>query len=172
MPVPTRADHTKLVADCYEAAQKVFAIMGRASDPAWLSLDLTMGQFKAMMTLSTYGPQPVGELGRRLGLSEPATSLLVDKLESRSLAVRERDSQDRRRSIVTLTPAAVTLTASLREGREAHVEQWLGALETEELRGLREGFRGLLRVAESDEASPTASAGTGAADAEAQAHHG
>src|SRR5450759_2499129 len=34
-----------------------------------------MGQFKAMATVTMYGPQPVGELGRRLGLSELAASL-------------------------------------------------------------------------------------------------
>ena len=87
-----------------------------------------MGQFKAMVMLTTSGPQPVGELGRRLGISEPAASLLVDRLEERGLAARERDPQDRRRTMVTATPAAEELAGRLREGREDHILAWLGAL--------------------------------------------
>ena len=58
----------------------MFAALNRNAGPELMSLDLTIGQFKAMVTLTTNGPQPVGELGRRLGLSEPAASLLVYKL--------------------------------------------------------------------------------------------
>ncbi|HEY5182980.1 MAG TPA: MarR family transcriptional regulator, partial [Dermatophilaceae bacterium] len=98
----------------------MFATINRDAGPELLSLDLTMGQFKAMATVTMYGPQPVGELGRRLGLSEPAASLLVDKLVELGLAVRERDPQDGRRTLVTATPAAEELAARLREGREEH----------------------------------------------------
>ena len=89
--MPTSTPNTKLVAECRKAAHRVLAIMTRTSDPDWLSLSLTMGQFKAMKTVAMFGPQPVGELGRRLGLSEPAASLLADKLEELGLAVRKRD---------------------------------------------------------------------------------
>lgn len=125
----------------------MFAALNRSAGPELLSLELTMGQFKAMATLTTNGPQPVGELGRRLGLSEPAASLLVDKLAELGLAVRERDPQDRRRTLVTATPAAEELAARLREGREGHILAWLGALTDAELDGLTRGFRGLLRIA-------------------------
>ncbi|MEI6726929.1 MAG: MarR family transcriptional regulator, partial [Actinomycetes bacterium] len=103
-------------------------------------------------TLTINGPQPVGELGRRLGISEPAASLLVDKLEELGLAVRERDPQDGRRTLVTATAAAEELGARLRQGREEHILAWLGALGDEELDGLTRGFRGLMRVAAEDAA--------------------
>ncbi len=99
----------------------MFAAVNRSIGSELLSLDLPMGQFKAMATITMFGPQPVGELGRRLGISEPAASLLVDKLEERGLAVRVRDAQDRRRTLVTATPAADELAARLREGREEQV---------------------------------------------------
>lgn len=137
----------QLVADCGDAAHQVFALMTRTSNPEWLALDLTMGQFKAMMAITVFGPQPVGELGRRLGLSEPGASLLVDKLEERDLAVRRRDARDRRRCLVTLTPAAAELAGRLRQGREEHMTRWLAALDSDELEALLRGLRGLLRVA-------------------------
>jgi len=149
----TAADmRARLLADCHEAAHEVFAALNRSAGPELLSLDLTMGQFKAMATLTINGPQPVGELGRRLGISEPAASLLVDKLEELGLAVRERDPQDRRRTLVTASAAAEELAARLRQGREEHILAWLGALTDDELDGLTRGFRGLMRIAA---ASPT-----------------
>jgi len=144
-------------------AHEVFATISRDAGPELLSLDLTMGQFKAMATVTMYGPQPVGELGRRLGLSEPAASLLVDKLVELGLAVRERDPQDGRRTLVTATPAAEELAACLREGREEHALRWLGALSDDELDALTRGYRGLLRVAAetaAQEAAATQPAGT------------
>jgi DNA-binding MarR family transcriptional regulator len=146
--LPTTAFHNRLVAECHEAAHRIFAIVHRSAGPELLSLDLTMGQFKAMAMVTMFGPQPVGELGRRLGLSEPAASLLVDRLVDLDLAMRERDPQDRRRTLVTATRAAEELAARLRQGREEHVLHWLGALTDDELGGLLRGFRGLLRAAE------------------------
>jgi DNA-binding MarR family transcriptional regulator len=113
-----------------------------------------MGQFKAMMAITLVGPLPVGELGRRLGLSEPAASLLVDKLEERGLARRERDEDDRRRSLVTATPAAEELTDRLRRGREENLVRWFEALTDDELEDLGRGLRGLLRVARVESRPP------------------
>jgi DNA-binding MarR family transcriptional regulator len=145
--LPESVRHVRRVADCHDAAREVFAALNRSAGPELLSLDLTMGQLKAMTTVTLDGPQPVGELGRRLGLSEPAASLLADKLVELGLAVRQRDPRDRRRTLVTATPAAEALAARLRSGREDHILAWLGALTDDELDGLLSGFRGMLRVA-------------------------
>ncbi len=122
-----------------------------------------MGQFKAMAMVTMYGPQPVGELGRRLGISEPAASLLVDKLEERGLATRTRDDQDRRRTLVAATPAGDELAGRLRQGREDQVQRWLESLADDELEGLLLGFRGLLRTVQDEAAEgaghPAAPAG-------------
>lgn len=140
------AERRRLAAECHAAAHEVFAAVNRNIGSELLQLDLPMGQFKAMATVTMHGPQPVGELGRRLGISEPAASLLVGKLEERGLAERVRDDQDRRRILVTATAAGEELAARLREGREEQVDEWLAALSEEELRCLLLGFRGLQRV--------------------------
>jgi DNA-binding MarR family transcriptional regulator len=161
--LPDPNAHQRLIAACQDLGHQVFATINRDAGPELLSLDLTMGQFKAMATVTMYGPQPVGELGRRLGLSEPAASLLVDKLVELGLAVRERDPQDGRRTLVTATPAAEELAGRLREGREEHALRWLGALSDDELDALTRGYRGLLRVAAetaAQEAAATQPAGT------------
>ncbi len=150
------ASHDELVETCHALGREVFTVINRTAGPELLSLDLSMGQLKAMVMLTMAGPLPVGELGRRLGLSEPAASLLVDKLEELGLARRERDERDRRRSLVTPTTAAEELAGRLREGREEHVRAWLDALDDDELVCLTKAFRGLLRAsAELDETTAT-----------------
>ena len=140
------AERKRLAARCHQAAQEVFAAINRSVGAELLQLDMPMGQFKAMAAITMHGPQPVGELGRRLGISEPAASLLVDKLVERGLAERVRDEQDRRRTLVTATAAAQELAGRLRQGREEQVHSWLDALTDDELAGLLLGFRGLQRV--------------------------
>ncbi len=139
-------ERKRLAAQCHQAAREVFAAVNRTTGSELLSLDMPMGQFKAMATITMFGPQAVGELGRRLGVSEPAASLLVDKLEERGLARRTRDAQDRRRTLVTATAAGEDLASRLRQGREEQVRLWLEALADDELAGLLLGFSGLQRV--------------------------
>jgi DNA-binding MarR family transcriptional regulator len=144
--LPAPAQHVKRIAECHDLAHEAFAAMSRSAGSDLLSLDLTMGQFKAMATLTMYGPQAVGELGRKLGLSEPAASLLVDKLEEFDLAARERDPADRRRTLVRATATAEELAGRLREGGREHLQRTLDRLSGDELAGLISGFRGILRA--------------------------
>ena len=163
------AQRKRLAAQCHQAAHEVFAAVNRSTGSELLSLDLPMGQFKAMAMITMYGPQPVGEVGRRLGISEPAASLLVGKLEERGLAARTRDEQDRRRTLVTATPAGDELASRLRQGREEQVQRWLDALTDDELEGLLLGFGGLLRIVQ-DEAAVAGDATASAAPVEAVTH--
>jgi DNA-binding MarR family transcriptional regulator len=140
------AERRRVAAECRAAAHEVFVAINRSVGSELLHLDLSMGQLKAIASITTFGPQPVGELGRRLGISEPAASLLVGRLEERGLAERVRDEQDRRRILVTATADGDRLATSLREGKEEQIGQWFAALTDEELHGLLLGFRGLQRA--------------------------
>src|SRR5690348_1035873 len=64
----------------------------------WISTGTTSGS-----------PVTLGELAQRLSLSPPATTALVDRLESAGHVVRTRDGQDRRRVTVTMQAAAQEL---------------------------------------------------------------
>lgn len=54
-------------------------------------------------------PLTAGELATRLGLGPPATTGLVDRLESAGHVRRERDPQDRRKVIIVMQPPALQL---------------------------------------------------------------
>ena len=127
-------------------------------DEEWLSLDLTMSQLKAMMTLGLKGRLAIGDLGRRIGISEPAASLLVDQLEAKGLACCERDPADRRRTLVIPVAEAQERFAWLQHGRIDRVFALLERLTDEDLEALVRGVGALEDVALRMQA-PTAAGG-------------
>ncbi len=60
----------------------------------------------AVGMLIQFGPMGAAELARRLGIRSATASVLVDRLERDGHAVRVRDTVDRRRVVISETPAA------------------------------------------------------------------
>jgi DNA-binding MarR family transcriptional regulator len=145
--VSNTAARRKLEEKCVAAIHEMTTSLKGAGSEALLELDLSMGQLKAMMALQAHGPQSVGRLGHTLGIAEPSASLLVDKLGEKGLVVRERDADDRRRTIVTPTDAGRDVTGRLQQSRDERFVELLAGLEDEELRSLCHALRGLARVA-------------------------
>ena len=77
---------------------------------------LGRSDLNAIMWISTGtasgNPVTLGELAQRLSLSPPATTALVDRLESAGHVIRTRDGQDRRRVTVAMQDAALKLAAA------------------------------------------------------------
>lgn len=81
-------------------------------------MGMNLSDMTAIMALSEHGPMGVAELARRLGVSSPATTVLVDRLERAGYVERVRDVSDRRRVQISDTPA----------GRAATQHAWLPAI--------------------------------------------
>lgn len=82
-------------------------------------MEMNVSDMTAIMQLSEHGPMGVAELARRLGVSSPATTVLVDRLERAGHVERVRDTVDRRRVRITDTPV----------GHEATLHAWLPAIQ-------------------------------------------
>ncbi len=115
--------------------------------PPWLSMDLSIGQLRALFVLFHTGPLPIGQLGATLGLGKPAASLLVDALVHHGLVERHEDSSDRRRTLARLTPSAQTLFAEQVTGSREQFAGWLHELSAHDLDGLARGLRALATIA-------------------------
>jgi DNA-binding MarR family transcriptional regulator len=84
----------------------------RASQTATEMLDSTVADYlgldrsayRALDILDQEGPMTAGRLAERARLSPGATTALLDRLEEKGLARRARDTQDRRRVLVEVTP--------------------------------------------------------------------
>jgi len=84
----------------------------RASQTAVETLDHAVAEhlglhptaFRCLDILDQEGPMTVGRLAERARLSPGATTTVVDALERKGLATRTRDTVDRRRVLVEVTP--------------------------------------------------------------------
>jgi DNA-binding MarR family transcriptional regulator len=84
----------------------------RASQTANQMLDHALAEymgiddaaFRCLDILDQEGPMSAGELAERARLSPGAMTALLDRLEAKGYAARSRDTQDRRRVLVEVSP--------------------------------------------------------------------
>lgn len=67
-------------------------------------LELSVSQFKLLMTVRHHREMTVKELAAKLGVSPPSVSVMVDKLVERKLLIRDRSPQDRRKVVIQVSP--------------------------------------------------------------------
>jgi DNA-binding MarR family transcriptional regulator len=101
-----------------------------------------------LITLDDFGSLAQHELADRIGINRSHLVHYVDELESREAICRERDPQDRRRQVVSLTPAGRTLLAQLRTPIEEVQERFLAVLSEHERTVLMELLVRLLEHAD------------------------
>lgn len=136
----------KLAKEVAHAYLEFADVIRLATLPTWIHADLTTSQVKAIFLLAHHGSLPVGKLAALLDVGSPATSILVQQLVEKNLVRRAEDPQDRRRTLVSLTPSGDKLISGQREKREAKLVEWLGQLDDEALDGLLRGLRALNEV--------------------------
>jgi DNA-binding MarR family transcriptional regulator len=69
-----------------------------------LGLGMGGGRIKVLLKL-TNGPMSLGEIAETHGVDAPYATIIVDKLESLGMVERTPCADDRRRKLVSLTPA-------------------------------------------------------------------
>ncbi len=102
---------------------------------------LTPTQFAALVKINDLGQVSQNELGRLTAMDPATIQGVIQRLEARKLILRESDAQDRRRAILSLTPAGQTLIADAIVRAKAITEATLAPLSAEE----REQFLALLK---------------------------
>jgi DNA-binding MarR family transcriptional regulator len=140
----------QLPADVREiiAAQHVIyqSALGKNSNE-WLSLDLSMGQLKGLITLTARRGMTVSEVAEALGVGKPAASMLVDRLTQLGLVSRHEDADDRRRTVVEPTEVGDALVTRLREnGGEQAMIGWLRQMAPDDRAALARGIQALAEI--------------------------
>jgi DNA-binding MarR family transcriptional regulator len=74
---------------------------------------LDRGAYRCLDILDQEGPMTAGRLAARARLSPGAMTALLDRLERRGFARRTRDTKDRRRVLVEVTPELRQMAAQL-----------------------------------------------------------
>jgi DNA-binding MarR family transcriptional regulator len=102
--------------------------------------------YPVLALLDSHGPQGLGELTRRLGISKPTTSRHVARLTEAALVSSRPDPRDVRAMEVTLTERGAAQVARLRAARHAQ----LAAVLADWSEGDRDGLATLLARLNSD----------------------
>jgi DNA-binding MarR family transcriptional regulator len=87
----------------------------RAYRPLLEPLGLTYVQYLVMLVLWEQAPRSVGELGSQLHLDSGTLTPLLKRMEKSGLVVRERDSEDERRVLISLTQQGRDLESKANE---------------------------------------------------------
>ena len=90
---------------------------------------LTHPQIHALLHLGHDGGLTMGELARRIGVTEKTVTGVVDRLERESYVQRERHPTDRRVVRVCLTPKGQQTHTSIDEAIHRHIKELLGVLD-------------------------------------------
>ncbi len=144
-------DREAMIEATLRAQRAAMQGMHAAANPAWMGLDLTMAQMKALIVLADDAVLTVGALATRLGLGKPAASILVEKLVQLEFATRAEDVLDRRRTHVRLTARGEDLIAQLRQGGQDHLRALLERLSSADLAALCQGIQALAVAAQPEE---------------------
>ena len=110
----------------------------------WMSLDITMPQFKVMLFLWHARRARVGVLAENLGIHLSNVTGILDRLVEAGFVCREDDAEDRRLVVSRLTPKGEATLAHLYDSRAASIGERLTKLSAEELQALRTGLGALL----------------------------
>jgi DNA-binding MarR family transcriptional regulator len=104
-------------------------------------LGLDGAAYRCLDILDQEGPMTAGRLAERARLSPGAMTALLDRLEERGLARRVRDTEDRRRVLVQVTPELRERAAEL-YGPPEEAAQGLTIYSDKQLVFLIDFFRG------------------------------
>ncbi|RZU22197.1 DNA-binding MarR family transcriptional regulator [Kribbella rubisoli] len=90
--------------------------------------DLPLGQFEFLRFISANGTSRVFDLARAMAITVGATSKAVDRLESAGRVRRTANPDDRRSSLVDLTPLGEQALAAAAPTVEAELNTWVGSV--------------------------------------------
>lgn len=94
--------------------------------------ELTLRQLGVLESLHHLGPLRQGQISAKLLKSGGNITLVVDNLEKRGLVQRQRDAEDRRAVVVSLTAAGQELISGIFPAHVADIVAEMSALTAEE----------------------------------------
>jgi MarR family transcriptional regulator, temperature-dependent positive regulator of motility len=128
----------------------LLAMAGSQARHLWANvlaqLHVSPSQFKVLQALSESGPLGQHQLAELITIDPRNAVPLIDTLAERGLLAREVDPADRRRRVLTLTPAGQRLSADLASIAAEIETDFLSPLTGAEQLALRQMLLSLLRA--------------------------
>ncbi len=127
----TQTDTTELAARLRLAIARMARRLRQES-----GTDLGPSQLAALATIERHGSLAPSELAEREQIKRPTATRILDHLEKAGTVERVRDPEDRRCSILSITPDGRALLRRLRARKTAYLAQRLGELDPADVAAL------------------------------------
>lgn len=114
--------------------------------PDWLNLDLSMAQLRVLYAIYRAGETSIGGVADLLDIGTSTASHLVERLVQAGFIQRTEDVDDRRRTLVSLTPSGIDLIGGMHQRAREQFHAWLVQLREDELAALQHGLHALAQV--------------------------
>jgi DNA-binding MarR family transcriptional regulator len=109
-------------------------------------VDLSPSLTAALSTVATHGPLTPSELASRERVQRPTATRILTRLEEPGFVMRTPDPQDRRSSLVSITPDGQALLNELCTRKDAYLARRLRTLSVEDRATLRRATEILERM--------------------------
>ena len=129
----------------------VLLLLNRQLRKELAPLGITAGQAALLHAIRTNPRLGVRDLAAREGISAPAMSAHLDRLEAAGLVRRQRSAADRRRVVAEVTEQGVRVLRSARARRTAWLAARLKSLSAEERAAIERAIEPLRRLLEGTE---------------------
>jgi DNA-binding MarR family transcriptional regulator len=140
-------DRLQLIKRILDCSGVLFQNVSPSRNQAWLTINLTMPQLKALMCVAANNGAPSGHIARRLGVGLSTVTGIVDRLAEHDLVTRHEDPDDRRVTIVRPTARGRTLVDELTRYRDEAITALLSRLDGDQLHVVELAFRYLIDAA-------------------------
>ena len=132
------------ILSCSEALVHGFNPSRDRAYAAWLQLDLTMPQLKALIFVAKNQAATSGQIAASLGVGLSTITGIVDRLAEQNLVTRREDPRDRRITRVLPTPGGAELVNELIAYRNEVLTQVLSQLDPDQLQTVETAFQYLM----------------------------
>jgi len=140
-------DRVQLINRILDCSGSLFHNLNPTRDRAWLTVDLTMPQLKALMCVANNNGAPSGQIARRLGVGLSTITGIVDRLAEQDLVTRHEDPEDRRITRVRPTQRGRALVDELMQYRNEVITALLTRLDARQLLVVETAFTYLIEAA-------------------------
>lgn len=111
---------------------------------------VTLAQMKCLQYIHSHDKVLIGDIAKSRGISYPAATKAISRLEEKGLVVREPDPADRRNVFVRLTDCGRLTATQILPERIRRLKALLNEMPAEMLQAMQSGIAAFLEVALKD----------------------
>ncbi|MDG6997415.1 MAG: MarR family transcriptional regulator [Nitrososphaerota archaeon] len=134
---PKQAGLVEKSNETYDAVMSAYKAMRSSIAQELLKEGLTPPQFSVLRVLAKYGAMPASRISQEMLVTPPNITGVLDRLESKHLVKRVASEEDRRTTMIELTPEGKRLQGSVLKRYNEFMKEVLGEFTHEEQGTLR-----------------------------------